>query len=178
MTDLALAQRAVYEALREASGVSCFVRLCASDDALWVTDLPRRTESVEAARKALDALGVRCMEDGAGGLWRLDWPPDGWRERLGALPAQPPPFPRDEALHPAYALCRLLLSHPAPLERQPMEQVRAVFKRASGAPEALLGLVSPLHGESARRLRAGEPVAHDAGRVLSDWIVRMDHPNG
>lgn len=177
MTELARVQRAVYEALRETSGASCFVRLCASDDALWVTDLPRRTESVEAARKALDALGVTCTEDGAAGLWRLDWTREAWRGRLLALPAKPPPFPRDEALHPAYALCRLLLLHPTPLERQPMEQVRAVCKRASGAPEALLRLVSPLHGESARRLRAGEPVAYGAGQVLSDWLTRTDRPN-
>lgn len=58
-----------------------------------------------------------------------------------------------------------------------MEQVRAVCKRASGAPEALLRLVSPLHGESARRLRAGEPVAYGAGQVLSDWLTRTDRPN-
>ena len=87
-------------------------------------------------------------------------------------------MPRDEALHPAYALSRLLLLHPAPVERQPMAQVREVAKLAAGAPGPLLAAVPALAGEAARRLRMGMPLAEGAGRVLADWIARMDAQRG
>ena len=178
MIDLAAAQRAVYEALREATDASCFVRLCMDHGALWVSDLPRCTDRLTPATAALDALGISCRTDPATGLWRLDWTAVGWRERLDRLPDRPPALPRDEALHPAYALCRLLLLHPAPVERQPMVQVREVAKLAAGAPGPLLAAVPALAGEAARRLRMGMPLAEGAGRVLADWIARMDAQRG
>lgn len=174
MIDLAGAQRAVYEALRAAAGAPCFVRLCMDHGALWVSDLPRRTKRLTPALAALEALELHCETDPATGLWRLDWTEEGWRERLDQLPDRPPALPYNEALHPAYALCRLLLFHPAPVERQPMAQVREVAKLAAGAPGALLVAVPALAGEAAQCLRMGMPLAEGAGRVLADWIVRMD----
>lgn len=174
MIDLAAAQRAVYEAFREATGAPCFVRLCTDHGALWVSDLPRRTERLTPATAALDALGISCRTDPATSLWRLDWTAEGWRERLDRLPDRTPALPRDEALHPAYALCRLLLLHPAPVERQPLEQVREIVKLAAGAPGPLLAAVPMLTGEAARRLRMGLPLAEGGGRVLADWITRLD----
>lgn len=174
MIDLAGAQRAIYETIRGAAGAPCFVRLCMDHSALWVSDLPRRTERLTPAAAALDALGISCRTDPATSLWRLDWTAEGWRERLDQLPDRPPALPYNEALHPAYALCRLLLFHPAPVERQPMAQVREVAKLAVGAPGALLVAVPALAGEAARCLRMGTPLAEGAGRVLADWIVRMD----
>lgn len=174
MIDLAAAQRAIYEAIRGAACAPCFVRLCMDHDALWVSDLPRRTERLNPALSALESLGLRCETDPATGLWRLDWTAEGWRERLDQLPDRPPALPYNEALHPAYALCRLLLFHPAPVERQPMAQVREVAKLAVGAPGVLLAAVPALAGEAARCLRMGTPLAEGAGRVLADWIARMD----
>lgn len=174
MIDLAGAQRAIYETIRGAAGAPCFVRLCMDHGALWVSDLPRRTDRLAPALSALVALGIRCDTDPATGLWRLDWTAEGWRERLERLPDCLPALPRDEALHPAYALCRLLLLHPAPVERQPMAQVREVVKLAAGAPGPLLAAVPALTGEAARCLRMGLPLAEGAGRVLADWIARMD----
>lgn len=174
MIDLAGAQRAIYETIRGAAGAPCFVRLCMDHSALWVSDLPRRTDRLAPALSALVALGIRCDTDPATGLWRLDWTAEGWRERLERLPDCLPALPRDEALHPAYALCRLLLLHPAPVERQPMAQVREVVKLAAGAPGPLLAAVPALTGEAARCLRMGLPLAEGAGRVLADWIARMD----
>ena len=174
MIDLAAAQRAVYEALRSAADAPCFVRLCMDHSALWVSDLPRRTDRLAPALSALVALGIRCDTDPTTGLWRLDWTAEGWRERLERLPDCLPALPRDEALHPAYALCRLLLLHPAPVERQPMAQVREMAKLAAGAPGPLLAAVPALTGEAARCLRMGLPLAEGAGRVLADWIARMD----
>lgn len=174
MIDLAGAQRAIYETIRGAAGAPCFVRLCMDHGALWVSDLPRRTNRLAPALSALVALGIRCDTDPTTGLWRLDWTAEGWRERLERLPDCLPALPRDEALHPAYALCRLLLLHPAPVERQPMAQVREMAKLAAGAPGPLLAAVPALTGEAARCLRMGLPLAEGAGRVLADWIVRMD----
>ena len=174
MIDLAGAQRAIYETIRGAAGAPCFVRLCMDHGALWVSDLPRRTDRLTPALSALVALGIRCDTDPTTGLWRLDWTAEGWRERLERLPDCLPALPRDEALHPAYALCRLLLLHPAPVERQPMAQVREMAKLAAGAPGPLLAAVPALTGEAARCLRMGLPLAEGAGRVLADWIVRMD----
>lgn len=173
MIDLAGAQRAIYETIRGAAGAPCFVRLCMDHGALWVSDLPRRTDRLAPALSALVALGIRCDTDPTTGLWRLDWTVEGWRERLDRLPDRPPALPRDEALHPAYALCRLLLLHPAPVERQPMAQVREMAKLAAGAPGPLLAAVPALTGEAARCLRMGLPLAEGAGRVLADWIARM-----
>ena len=174
MIDLAGAQRAIYETIRGAAGAPCFVRLCMDHSALWVSDLPRRTDRLAPALSALVALGIRCDTDPTTGLWRLDWTAEGWRERLERLPDCLPALPRDEALHPAYALCRLLLLHPAPVERQPMAQVREMAKLAAGAPGPLLAAVPALTGEAARCLRMGLPLAEGAGRVLADWIARMD----
>lgn len=174
MIDLAGAQRAIYETIRGAAGAPCFVRLCMDHGALWVSDLPRRTDRLAPALSALVALGIRCDTDPTTGLWRLDWTAEGWRERLERLPDCLPALPRDEALHPAYALCRLLLLHPAPVERQPMAQVREMAKLAAGAPGPLLAAVPALTGEAARCLRMGLPLAEGAGRVLADWIARMD----
>ena len=139
MIDLAGAQRAIYETIRGAAGAPCFVHLCMDHGALWVSDLPRRTDRLAPALSALVALGIRCDTDPTTGLWRLDWTAEGWRERLERLPDCLPALPRDEALHPAYALCRLLLLHPAPVERQPMAQVREMAKLAAGAPGAASG---------------------------------------
>ena len=82
MIDLAAAQRAVYEALREATDASCFVRLCMDHGALWVSDLPRRTDRLAPALAALETLGVKNEPDPETGLWRLDWTAESWRERL------------------------------------------------------------------------------------------------
>ena len=85
MIDLAGAQRAVYEALRAAADAPCFVRLCMDHGALWVSDLPRRTERLTPATAALDALGISCRTDPAtvaagldgGGLARTAGPAAG-----------------------------------------------------------------------------------------------------
>ena len=177
MIDLAAAQRAGYEALREATGAPCFVRLCMDHGALWVSDLPRRTDRLAPALAALETLGVKNEPDPETGLWRLDWTAESWRERLDRLPIHPPALPRAEALHPAYALCRLLMMHPAPVERQPLEQVREMAGRTivgecveDSGPDGMHA-AGRLTGSL---LRMGLPLAEGGGRVLADWITRLD----
>ena len=48
------------------------------------------------------------------------------------------------------------------------------MKLAAGAPGPLLAAVPMLTGEAARRLRMGLPLAEGGGRVLADWITRLD----
>lgn len=97
------------------------------------------------ALAALEVLGVKNEPDPETGLWRLDWTAESWRERLDRLPIHPPALPRAEALHPAYALCRLLMMHPAPVERQPLEQVREIVKLAAGRTGAAPGRGARAH---------------------------------
>ena len=108
-----------------------------------------------------------------GGSHRLDWTAEAWRSRLEGLPAQPPPLPANEELHPAYALCRLLLMHPAPLERQPMEMVRRVLK-LTAQDGALKRAIPALHGLCAQRLRRGEALPSAAGGILAAWLAGQE----
>ena len=66
------------------------------------------------------------------------------------------------------------MMHPAPVERQPLEQVREIVKLAAGAPGPLLAAVPVLTGEAARRLRMGLPLAEGGGRGAG----RLDYPFG
>ena len=150
----------------------CFLRRDARDDALFVSDLPRHADaaSVEAARGTLVARGFHAWVEDE--LLRVDASLPRYEELLLGLPNQQPPFPEDDALHPAYALCRLWLrAAPAPLGRQPLEPLRCVLKRLGNTQE-LNKRLPRLHGESAALLRAHAPLPHAAGRVLADWIQR------
>ena len=60
------------------------------------------------------------------------------------------------------------------MDRQPRGQVREIVTLAAGAPGPLLAAVPMLTGEAARRLRMGLPLAEGGGRVLADWITRLD----
>lgn len=169
MLDLAAAQAALFEGLN-ASGGSCFVRVCRDDGALWVSDAPRLGMALSPFKARLEEQGVAVLPDALNGLWRLDWTLEMWQRRLEPLPHTPPPLPVDADLHPAYALCRLMLTHPSPLERQPMAMVRRVAK-LTAKEEALKRCVPALHGLCAQRLRKGEPLPSAAGAILAAWLA-------
>ena len=122
-------------AVRSLAGLSvlngCFLRCSDTPEGLLVCDLPRRGGDLSGAEAALSRLGWRlpawkngrgcgCMdraERGLAGQWPVQLDP-------AALPA----FPAREEDFAAYALCRLLLLHPAPLARlQRMELNRALW---------------------------------------------------
>lgn len=170
MIELRAFQTGLYKALCQNGENRCFLKLCADDGALWVTDLPKRCAAPERVAQALSALPVICNTDEKTGLWRLDFTPEEWQRRLDALPCALPPIPKDEALHAAYALCRLLLAHPSPLCEQPLAMIRAVVKAAQGKRETLLRAVPVWQGEAAILLRRHKPMPSAAGRILAAWL--------
>lgn len=174
MTELRAFQNELYAALCQSGENRCFLRLCADDRALWVTDLPRRQPDPRKVLAALQKLPVTCEKDEAAGLWRLDFTAEEWQRRLDALSDAAPPLPQDEALHGAYALCRLLLLHPAPFKAQPMDMIRAVVKATAGPREKLLAFVPAWHGAAATLVRQRMPLPSHAGRVLAVWIAEQD----
>ena len=163
-------QAAVYAALRPYG--RCFVRLCGTDDALWATNLPRMTADLRPAEAALQALGCRCQWKN--GLGYIDWTDGRWRQELAGLPCAVPPWPKNDAHLPVYALCRLWLAHPSPLESQPMDVLRAVRKLTWQSPAALLNKTAALHEAAAGRLRSRQPMAHGAGQMLAQWLVLQE----
>ena len=140
------------------------MRLCTDHGALWVSDLPRRTGPAGSRPGGAGDAGRKERTGPGEGLWRLDWTAESWRERLDRLPIHPPALPRAGGAAPPPMPCgRLLMMHPAPVERQPLEQVREIAKLAAGAPGPLLAAVPVLTGEAARRLRWACPWPKAAG---------------
>lgn len=146
----------------------CFVRICRSDDALWVCDLPRRMQNVQEEEEKLRRLGFVCtLEDG---LWKIDWTEERRNALMEAYPERLPDFPLDERYHPAYALCRLWLLHPGKQTDENLPLLRRVLKLACDKEETMLKAIPSLHETAAEHLRRAIPCAHDAGRVLCQWL--------
>lgn len=163
-------QQHMYKVMRAHTDKPFFLRLDSDDHALWACDLPRRTQVLETVKNALGELSVVCIVDEKNRLWHMDWTKERYDRVLGGLPGTAPPLPEDDALHTTYALCRLLLCHPAPLGVQPCEALRRVLKLCAGNRAQLIKAVPQIHAESAERLRRGLPLANAAGRVLAGWL--------
>ena len=87
-----------------------------------------------------------------------------------ALPATLPAFPAQEEDFAAYALCRLLLLHPAPLSRQPMELNRALWLWTVRP-----GSLKALHETCAALLRQKKPLPTLGGQLLA---AGLQNPKG
>ncbi len=159
------------EAYALLGGDGAFVRRSAKEDCLFVSDLPRHadTAAVESAKLRLAESGLTARAQN--GLLYVDATPPRFKALLTLLPNTPPKaLPADDALHPAYALCRLWLHGPAaPLEEQPLGPLRRMLL-SGDAPAELIRRVPRLYAQSAAWLRAHEPLPCAAGRVLSDWL--------
>lgn len=163
--------------LRAAAGADCFIRRSRGDDALWASDLPRRLRDAEALRDAerrMNEAGALCRTDERACLWYIDLCGEKYAKLVGALPTEPPPIPRDDGLHAVYALCRLLLCHPAPLSEQPLAPLRAVLKRFDLPRAQMTALAPELHGTCAERLRKHQALPSAAGGALALWLSRED----
>ncbi|MEG1775925.1 MAG: hypothetical protein RR367_05440 [Clostridia bacterium] len=170
MNRLAAAQAEALEGLRRLAKRPFFLRRAAEADALWVTDYPRYCANAEGALAALRARQIACVAD-ADGLWRLDFTMERYAWLVRELtPATEPEMPSSNALHPAYALCRLLLLHPAPLCEQPLEPSRAMLKLCAGDAAMLVREVPRLTEACAARLRTRQPLPHLSGLVLAEWL--------
>lgn len=176
MDSLKAAQAELYEMLKS-FGAPCLLRTCSTSDALWVCDLPRRLADAEGAKQSLADLGVRCTAD-EDSLWRLDWTLDKYRELADELPIAAPPLPKAVELHEAYALCRLLLRHPAPIEAQPLAAVREALKLPQQPPTRRQRIISSLMDDCAVSLREHKPLPTMAGGILANWIQEIEKGEG
>lgn len=173
MDEWRLLQNEAFEALRTYGNAPCFLRVSLTNDALWVCDLPRRSADPSGAQKALETLGVVCRMDAHARLWRLDASQERYAAWNAALPKDVPALPEDDRLHEAYALCRLLLLHPSPIECQPMDWNRAALKQSTATALDMERFVAPAHAACAGLLRSNAPLPSMAGGVLAQWLVRQ-----
>ena len=162
--DLPSEQARIYELL------GGFVRVDRSDEALWISDLPRRMENVQDLGKKLLEAGFACRLDGKTRLWYIDWTERRWEEMLAPYPHALPPLPAADRLHPVYALCRLWMLHPSDRTPENLPMVRRVLKLMNEPEEKLLASVAAMHAQAAANLRSGIPSAYDAGRLLAGWL--------
>ena len=150
--------------LRALLGAPCFIRRSRSPRFLFVSDLPRRTEDLDAALRRLAADG-RWTASLTDGLLALD-PSDGlWREIALRAPRVTPEPPDRYPDHPFLAACaaRLCAEDAAP-ERQPVDPLRHTLKRLDEGALALLEQeLPPL---LALLLRRHEPLPAAAGRYI------------
>ena len=153
-----------------------FLRRSLGNHCLWVSDLPRygAEDLWKAAATELHSQGFLCVLQPEARLLEIDLALEAYEKLLAPLPQNPPELPAHSAYHPAYALCRLLLLHPAPLKSQPMEPLRDILKaEAQGNPAVLSSRVPALHEQCAQWLRTGQPLPYAAGQVLAAWLPRQ-----
>ena len=148
-----------------------FVRRAAGEEALFVTDAPRRLETAarQATLEAMAAAGF-CIVCTDNGLWSVDLTDARWRALV--LDPQWPmrcAFPTEVRLLGVYQLARLLAAHPAPWPQQPLQPLRAVFKRLD-TPQELMRVAPELIAECAGLLRKGEPLPAAAAGPLWLWL--------
>ena len=143
-----------------------FLRLDRSDDALWVSDYPRRNIDLNGIEEQLKALGACCRLDEKARLWHLDWTIEKWEQIITSLPESLPPFPVDDRLHAAYTFCRFALLHPGKRTDESMRMLRAVMKGSAA--------IARLHEQAAQALRNGHPIAYDAGRLLALQLMKEE----
>ena len=161
-------QQRLYELL--AKGARCFVRICETDQALWISDLPRKTDHLDSIRQGIEENGFVCELDQETRLWYLDWTPERWKEVLERFSASLPSLPKDDRYHAAYALCRLWLSHPSDICPETLPAVRRMLKLTLQPESKLLRGIASLHEEAAVSLRNAQPIAHAAGCILAGWL--------
>lgn len=158
-------------------GVRAFVRLCATDDALLVSDAPKRmdAQALQAAITRLEQAGYTASIVPRG-LLAIDWNETRWQAFSDRYAASGEPvFPQDEKLHSVYELARLMRLHPVRLARQPKPMLRALAKAAcrkgglvACAPNALVACAQRLRlhealPSAAMGLLTAELYAHCAG---------------
>lgn len=146
------------------------LRICRTDDCYWVCDLVRHTADVEKVRSALLEAGFVITDD-ASALWKIDLSAE---DELYQLPAGELKLPQKEQLHALYALWRLLRSHPAPIDLQPMPMLRSVMKLTLLAEKERTGHVQRLHAACAALLNRRQPLPYSACGLLAKTILKED----
>ncbi|MDD3214264.1 MAG: hypothetical protein PHY64_11350 [Eubacteriales bacterium] len=157
-------------------GPSAFVRRAKTDDALYISDAPRRLppEALILLEETLNKNEFCCRITNRG-LWEIDLADERLLALLHSYPhGSNPKIPKDNALLPAYALIRLLQKHPAPWAKQPRGPIRAILKRMNLSQAEMNPVLQPLLETCAERLRKGLPLPSEAATALMDWLKRME----
>ena len=149
------------DSLRALLGVPCFIRRSRSPDALFISDLPRRTVDAEDIVRRLEA-GGQWRTWMRNGLLELDPAPLLWHSLIRSAP-RVAPRPQDwYADYPFLAACaRRLIADSPPPERQPVDPLRLTLKRLdAGELDLLERELPPI---LALLLRRREPLPAAAG---------------
>lgn len=144
----------------------------AKDDAeLLVVSLPPLSRPSHSVTSRLSLLGYECRWDHARNLLFIN-PTAEMLERLfDRYPKAPPSLPKEQAFHPAYALCSLLFLHPSPVPLQPLSPIYRVLKLMDAAPcELFLRTIPEIHANCAMRLRQQSPLPSLMGPLLANWL--------
>ena len=174
MAELLRRQQTLWQLIREISGQKAMLRLSRQDDCFWVCDLPRRLQSDDrtAAESRLREAGFLVSFDEYASLWQIDLP---LNDPLYAAEDQEfLAFPQKEALHPIYALYRMLAAHPCPVEQQPFMILRGLLKCTACSPEENKSKIAQLTEQCAACLNRKQPLPAAACHALQQYICRED----
>ena len=143
----------------------CMLRLCRQQDALFVTDAPRRAADPKLAAARLTARGFTVREDR--GLFLIDPSPDMWGEVIAQAPREPLTEDGSASLF-LRSLCIRLLKAPLGDAKDEAPALRILLKAADLRDEKpVLSSFPPM---LAALLREKRPLPGGAGRYLT-WAV-------
>ena len=160
--------------LRDILGENGFLRLYGTDDAIFISDVPRRVnaEVLTHIRHMMQEQGF-TVQITTGNLLLMDLSQARWEQLLSSFQnAKPIPFPDDDRLTDVYTLIRLLMRHPSALQEQPKELIRAALKRypeKDGFPK----LAPLLLEQCAIRLRHHAPLPSALADVMYTWLMEQ-----
>lgn len=152
MSECVLAQ--VRRALRGTALEGGFLRRSEERDWLLASDLPKRAPP-DNAEAFLTREGFSWAL--TNGLLFIGLSYAQLDALLSERGGEPPPFPKDTALLPAYGLLRLLCAHPGG-GGQPKLMIYDYLKAEERGRSAVLALAPKLTEDCAARLRLGQPL--------------------
>lgn len=151
------------DSLRALLGVPCFIRRSRAQDALLVTDAPRRAP--------IEQLTARLSQSGdwiarpETGLLHLDPSPALWRRLMADAPICPERWPEAYSAYPFLASCALRLTlEPVLPELQPIGPLRLTLKALEAGDFDTLQ--NELPQILAALLRRHDPLPEAAGRYV------------
>lgn len=125
-----------------------------------------------AVEHHLRESGFLVCFDATTALWQIDLPLNDPLYATGDQ--QSISFPKREALHPIYALYRMLAVHPYPVEIQPIAQLRRIIKCTAFPIEESQEKIMQLTRECAAFLNRRQPLPAAASHALQQYICQED----
>jgi len=152
--------------LAHASGKKCFLHVDRDQDALWVTDFPRFAPA-EPCLSVLHEQGFPVRAEEGKRLWKIDLSLEKWNGFCTEAVTFPA-FPAEKYTD-AYALCRILFSHPADANVNNLSSARCILKNEED--EALLLKSVPMLLQNASKaIRQKKPEASCTAYLLACWL--------